>query len=66
MNGVLLAGVLCVSACMAAPPSPPRPGSAAAQSIPPPDRVEVIPPAPSHGADPNRVSPPALIPARLA
>jgi WXXGXW repeat (2 copies) len=42
-----LTGILCVSACAIAPSPPQRPASAPAQSPPPPDRVEVIPPAPS-------------------
>jgi hypothetical protein len=47
INWVVLAGALCVSACVVAPPPPPHSGSALVQSKPPPDRVEVIPPAPS-------------------
>jgi hypothetical protein len=47
INWFLLAGVLCVSACVVAPPAPPHPKSAEVQSQPPPDRVEVISPAPS-------------------
>jgi hypothetical protein len=47
INWVLLAGVLCFSSCSVAPYPPPHPGSAVVQSGPPPDRAEIIPPAPS-------------------